>query len=1689
MSGSGIRRVRSSSLIGLVALIAALLPATKAFASHSVTSVTPSALGRGAVGQNLVINGSNFLPTATVAFSPATGITQNGGVTYNSSSQLTVNVTIAVDAPTGTRTVTVTNIVGDVASCNSCLTINPAPVPTSVNPSTLGQGALNVPVTISGSGFVSGASVSVSGTGVSVGTVNVQNATTITTTMTVSTSAAPGTRNVRVTNPDHGSAACACLTIAQGPSVTAVSPTFGSNSGSTNLTVTGTGFDSGATVRLVKSGQSDIVGTNTQFVSSTSIKATVNLTLAAPGTWDVVVINPDNGRGVCSACFTVTGSAPTVTALNTGGTPSDTLGQGASQVNVTLTGTNFAHGATVTIEGTGVTAGATTVNSSTSLVVPITVASDAATGDRDVTVTNTDGQAATCANCLTIATGPTFATLNPVTPTSRGQGAQDQDFSISGTGFQDGATVTFSGTGVTAGTVTVDSPTSITTTIDVSSTAATGARDVFVTNPDFGRATCSGCFTVNPKPTITSLNPNALGQGVTNHDVVVTGTNFTSLNGGTVLSFSPSTGITINGAPTINVQGTQLTVNVTIASDAPIGARDVIVTNPDAGTSTCDDCFTVGKKPTLTSASPNQLGQGASAQPVTLTGTDFVSGATVSTPGGSGVSVGTVQFVDAQHLTVPLTVAADATVGTVALTVTNPDGGSATCSNCLTITAAPVVTSVGPPSSLGQGASNASLTLHGTGFQTGMTIAVSGSGVTVTNPVTVTNATTATAVMSVSSNAAVGGRTITATNPDHGTSGSTCDPCITITAKPTITSVTPHGGSNTGSTIITITGTGFAATPQVRLERAGQDPIVADTVTFIDSAHITASVDLTLAAPGAWDVTVENPDHGTGHCSEAADPTQCAFTVAGSAPTVTGVDPDTLGQGALNVPVDITGTNFANGSTVSVGSGVTVTNVHVVSSTEITAVFTVSSSASVGARTVTVTNTDGQSGGCAGCLTISAGPTISSISPTSRAQGTTDQPFSIVGSAFHGGATVAFSPNTGITVGTVDVPSANSISTTITVASDAPTTARDVIVTNPDDFGRGVCSLCFTVTSKPTLAKADPDTAGQGAVGRQITLTGTGFQNGAAVAFNPASGITVGTTTVNNATTITVSIDVASNAATTARDIIVTNPDGGTATCTGCITITAAPTVTSPTPDHLGQGATNQEVDVPGSGFVDGATVSFSGTGVSLVGSTTFNGATSLTVHVTVSSTAATGQRDVIVTNPDGGRGVCQGCFTVNPAPKVTSISPAQRGKGLSGQALSFTGTGFTPSTTVSFSPAGVTVDNTVFGSSTSGTVTVSIASDAATGSRIVTLTNPDHGTSVCIACFAVTGPTTVTFATPTTLAGNVVVGFSQPVSGVSPSNVYMRVTGATSDVSAALTCAGASGQAVDCATGAVRSATLNPAANLLAGQFYTVYVASGITDYGGLAVAPTSHPFRASTNEQENSVGAKYAWRTVSSSSAYGGSYTIDHLASARASFTFNGPSVAWYTNTGRNYGLAYVYIDGHLKGSFNQYASSTHYKVARSFGGLGSGAHTITMVVRGVKGSSSGTGTDIAVDAFTVGGTRYNTPTATYLWRRSGNSHASGGAYAQSDRGGSSVTFGFRGTKVVWYTILGPSMGKAAVYIDGVLKATYDNYSSTTRYGYGRSISGLSNAVHTIKIRVLGTRRSASAGTFIVVDRWVVY
>jgi hypothetical protein len=185
----------------------------------------------------------------------------------------------------------------------------PAPTVTNVAPAS-GSTAGGTAVTITGTDFVSGATVTFGGTAAT--GVTVVNATTITATTPVH---AAGAVDVTVTNPDTKSGTFIDgYTYVPPPTVTSVAPASGPDTGGTSVTITGTGFDSGVT-NVTFGGTA---ATGVTFVNATTITATTPA--HAAGAVDVVVTNPDTQSGTLTNGYTYTGSCaafPTVVGTST----------------------------------------------------------------------------------------------------------------------------------------------------------------------------------------------------------------------------------------------------------------------------------------------------------------------------------------------------------------------------------------------------------------------------------------------------------------------------------------------------------------------------------------------------------------------------------------------------------------------------------------------------------------------------------------------------------------------------------------------------------------------------------------------------------------------------------------------------------------------------------------------------------------------------------------------------------------------------------------------------------------------------------------------------------------------------------------------------------------------------------------------------------------------------------------------------------------------------------------------------------------------------------------------------------------------------------------------------------------------------------------------------------------------------
>jgi len=109
---------------------------------------------------------------------------------------------------------------------------------------------------------------------------------------------------------------------------------------------------------------------------------------------------------------------------------------------------------------------------------------------------------------------------------------------------------------------------------------------------------------------------------------------------------------------------------------------------------------------------------------------------------------------------------------------------------------------------------------------------------------------------------------------------------------------------------------------------------------------------------------------------------------------------------------------------------------------------------------------------------------------------------------------------------------------------------------------------------------------------------------------------------------------------------------------------------------------------------------------------------------------------------------------------------------------------------------------------------------------------------------------------------------------------------------------------------------------------------------------------------------------------------------------------------------------------------------------------------------------------------------------WDIDTSSSASSGAFATSKLVGAAMSLSFTGTSVQVVGTKGPLGGYANVYVDGVLAGKPSFYRSSTAYQQVVfTKSGMTNAVHTIKVVVVGgTPPTGSKGTYVYVDAFKV-
>ena len=276
----------------------------------------------------------------------------------------------------------------------------------------------------------------------------------------------------------------------------------------------------------------------------------------------------------------------------------------------------------------------------------------AGAGTVSVTVTNPDGQSGSLTAAFTYLAPPALVGVTPVT----GPSAGGSTVTFSGSGFQNGMAAKFGAS--LASSVQVQSET---TAVVKTPAGNVGSVAVTVTNPDGQSASLASAFTyLGPPPSLASLNPIS-GPSAGGMVVTLEGSGFQN---GMVVKFGTSQATSV-----------QVSSGTSGLATTPPGSGSVNVTviNPDGQSSTLASAFTYQASPMISGASPNPVNY-AGGTVVNIVGSGFVNGLTVMF-GTITAPPASVQVLSSNSIFVTTP---PAPVGTIAITITNPDGSSAT---------------------------------------------------------------------------------------------------------------------------------------------------------------------------------------------------------------------------------------------------------------------------------------------------------------------------------------------------------------------------------------------------------------------------------------------------------------------------------------------------------------------------------------------------------------------------------------------------------------------------------------------------------------------------------------------------------------------------------------------------------------------------------------------------------------------------------------------------------------------------------------------------------------------------------------------------------------------------------------------------------------------------------------------------
>src|SRR6266850_4071733 len=708
-------------------------------------------------------------------------------------------------------------------------------------------------------------------------------------------------------------------------------------------------------------------------------------------------------------------------------------GQQGQTITVAITArdTQFVPGVTEAKFGDGISVGGgdegdfgpLTVTSPTRATAQITIADDADLDGHNVVV-RTRQERIPLKDAFTVTPAPVRMTVTP----DRGRQGETLTVTITGqnTHFQNGVTEANFGDDISTGgedaggfgPVVVSSPTRATVQIHIESDAGASERKVVVRTRQ-ERLTLRDGFTVLPAPPQFTLSQNSARQGET-LTITIDGANTQFRQGITEVRFGA--GISVGdgrpgayGPVTVN-SPRRATARIVINNDADTDARTVRIRTGDEKLS-ITDAFNVIPSATPVTVVPNSGARGQTLT-VSITSPDahFVQGETEARfgPGievGDEAGFGPVTVLSGTQAMAQLSIRSRAKPGARKVAV-RTGKERFLLKEGFNVVASPITITLTPAT--GQQGQKLTVQITGTNthFAQGTTQIGLGLGIILSN-VSVSNATSLTALATIAASADLGTRTLTVTT---GSEAVSLNNAFTVTAgTPVLQTVNPNTGQQGQQNLnVNLTGqfTHFVQGTTTASFGAGitvatltvNSATAASAVLNIDPTAATGTRNVTLTT-GAEVVTLNN-----------------GFAVTAGTPVLQTVDPNTGQQGQQNLSVNLAGqfTHFVQGTTTAnFGAGITVAS------------LTVNSATAASAVVVTLNNG----------FTVTAGTLVlQTVDPNTGQQGQQNLNVNLTGQFTHfvqGTTTANF--GAGITVATLTVNSATAASAALNIDPNAAT--------------------------------------------------------------------------------------------------------------------------------------------------------------------------------------------------------------------------------------------------------------------------------------------------------------------------------------------------------------------------------------------------------------------------------------------------------------------------------------------------------------------------------------------------------------------------------------------------------------------------------------------------------------------------